>query len=748
MRTGEAIAAGGLGRVAAGIFAAWVCAAGTAVALADPPFVGVNAGAPVSGGSILFTNALAEDIAASGCRFVRINFIGGASGWDATRLGQYDQIVASARNHDLQILGIFSNETVSGYSQADWNQNYNTTGLNAYTTAYAQTCALLIDRYKNDIKLFELWNEPSCWAVDPNTNPLNPGCSYIWPRIFANLMAETYKACAAQGGTTFFEDHGIALVSGGLFAHDIAGTNPASATAYAHDVYNQTDIWNAFATDPLNPSGRTYPWHYFGYHFYLNGGSAVSTAELDAYFNRNVGGHVNDGIHQEQMNHGDSAPIIVTEFGWTTEGVGEELKADNLTDSFNWMRTQSAIVAAMWYQYNCCDPNGDWGLTQGIGNYEPAWYALADQAGVFSPPVADFSADPTSGDAPLQVQFTELATGAITAYDWDFGDGNTSGLASPVHNYASAGTYTVSLTVSGPGGADTETKTDYINVTIPVGAGDLDTNGTVDLRDFAWFTRCFTGAGNQSPPAGCAGGAGGTVAPVVTYGLAESLGELGVSIAMDDALAGLIGTLEAGGFHDAVPGGVAGGLADLTDGAPGINLEAVLADFSRPSLQVVYTLSPPVSIQAIRVIAANSDGRVFQNYDVAYSVPGDPGFNTLLTGVTTGPFGQSNNGSIGASYTQIAGTAFGPVATDVDALRFTFFCVSQTTGEFRDPYDAFEPGDVDGLGQAFQATIVKEIDVIAFNGEFTPNVADLDSDGDADLDDLELLVAVLVGPNP
>ncbi|MFN8455488.1 MAG: PKD domain-containing protein [Anaerolineae bacterium] len=81
------------------------------------------------------------------------------------------------------------------------------------------------------------------------------------------------------------------------------------------------------------------------------------------------------------------------------------------------------------------------------------------------PPVAAFTATPTSGPATLNVQFTDHSSGVITAWLWDFGDGTSgSALQSPTHTYATAGVYNVSLTVSGPGGSDTETKPNYITV--------------------------------------------------------------------------------------------------------------------------------------------------------------------------------------------------------------------------------------------------------------------------------------------
>ena len=77
---------------------------------------------------------------------------------------------------------------------------------------------------------------------------------------------------------------------------------------------------------------------------------------------------------------------------------------------------------------------------------------------------AAFTANPQSGQPPLNVVFTDGSTGDITAWSWGFGDGGISTVQYPGHIYASAGTYTVSLTVSGPGGSDTETKAGYIIV--------------------------------------------------------------------------------------------------------------------------------------------------------------------------------------------------------------------------------------------------------------------------------------------
>lgn len=81
------------------------------------------------------------------------------------------------------------------------------------------------------------------------------------------------------------------------------------------------------------------------------------------------------------------------------------------------------------------------------------------------PPNADFSGSPTSGGPPLTVDFTNLSSGEYDTCAWDFGDGGTSAICdNPSHEYTTVGVYPVSLTVSGPGGSDTEKKKDYITI--------------------------------------------------------------------------------------------------------------------------------------------------------------------------------------------------------------------------------------------------------------------------------------------
>ena len=85
---------------------------------------------------------------------------------------------------------------------------------------------------------------------------------------------------------------------------------------------------------------------------------------------------------------------------------------------------------------------------------------------VSSIPSANFSADITTGCAPLEVQFLDESSDNVNAWNWTFPGGNpsTSNERNPIVNYINPGNYTVELTVTSDAGDDVLTRTDYITV--------------------------------------------------------------------------------------------------------------------------------------------------------------------------------------------------------------------------------------------------------------------------------------------
>ncbi|UCE04689.1 MAG: PKD domain-containing protein, partial [bacterium] len=89
-------------------------------------------------------------------------------------------------------------------------------------------------------------------------------------------------------------------------------------------------------------------------------------------------------------------------------------------------------------------------------------------------PTADF----TYTTSDLTVTFTDQSDdpdGSIVSWDWNFDDGGTSTEQNPTHTYASAGTYSVTLTVT-----DNESATDAISkdVTVSTGGGGISLTAT------------------------------------------------------------------------------------------------------------------------------------------------------------------------------------------------------------------------------------------------------------------------------
>jgi PKD repeat protein len=70
----------------------------------------------------------------------------------------------------------------------------------------------------------------------------------------------------------------------------------------------------------------------------------------------------------------------------------------------------------------------------------------------------------SEGQSPLNVRFESTSAGEIASYDWEFGNGLTGITETTGHMYTAAGIYTVTHTVTGPGGSDTFVLDDAITV--------------------------------------------------------------------------------------------------------------------------------------------------------------------------------------------------------------------------------------------------------------------------------------------
>lgn len=232
-------------------------------------------------------------------------------------------------------------------------------------------------------------------------------------------------------------------------------------------------------------------------------------------------------------------------------------------------------------------------------------------------PSASFEADVTSGLPGLTVQFTNSSTGDIDSYLWDFGDGITSTDPNPVGVvYTTAGTFDVSLTVSGARGSSTQTSDGFIEIAdIPTaGFSCLSTQGFAPLT-----TTCVSSAVGATTTQWTFTNGTETVissdeSPVVTLTTAGvfDVTQTVTNVVGTDTVMGLIEvrplTLSVTPVNGVGPGnatlsadtdGLTGLITWTVDGVFAGNVESLVYDFDAPgtySIQFEFgSFSPPVS---------------------------------------------------------------------------------------------------------------------------------------------------------
>ncbi len=121
---------------------------------------------------------------------------------------------------------------------------------------------------------------------------------------------------------------------------------------------------------------------------------------------------------------------------------------------------------------------------------------------VFENPAASFNGDaPLSGCIPLSVSFNDLSTpgdGAITNWQWDFGDGNSSTTQNPSHSFTTVGIYAVSLQVTDEHGCtDDMTIQNYVTAsTKPTVAFSANATTNCAVPFAVQFTNTSSGFGS------------------------------------------------------------------------------------------------------------------------------------------------------------------------------------------------------------------------------------------------------------
>jgi glucose/arabinose dehydrogenase/type 1 glutamine amidotransferase len=175
-------------------------------------------------------------------------------------------------------------------------------------------------------------------------------------------------------------------------------------------------------------------------------------------------------------------------YEWTNEGDGYVRPFDNelwefrldggqvydinpLLDSFEFLRPMDMTFGPDGALYVI-----EWGIGFGGNNADSGIYRIEYTGGGLRP-IAQASAEPTSGTVPLTVAFSSAGSGHPSGlpvtYHWVFGDGGESTEPNPTHTYTAPGAYTARLTVT----AEDDTSS---SATVQITAGNTAPEVTLE----------------------------------------------------------------------------------------------------------------------------------------------------------------------------------------------------------------------------------------------------------------------------
>jgi PKD repeat protein len=242
---------------------------------------------------------------------------------------------------------------------------------------------------------------------------------------------------------TFLGTGGEGTFTGQLSGDTLSIENPGHDTNGATCTYIRTMSAIRSMSATYNATGK---WNYSTSNVWNNCGDS----------------NYNESGSAEITQNGNSVTIYVINIGITYTG---SINGANYTVSATYSEEGGTTTQTLNFTLTSSisgQGNSSWTWTEPGYSCNGGFAFTLQKQGV--PVSANFSADPMNGVAPMSVSFTDESAGSITSWSWNFGDGSSITEQNPSHTYVNSGTYTVSLTVTGPAGSDTETKTAYITV--------------------------------------------------------------------------------------------------------------------------------------------------------------------------------------------------------------------------------------------------------------------------------------------
>ena len=114
-----------------------------------------------------------------------------------------------------------------------------------------------------------------------------------------------------------------------------------------------------------------------------------------------------------------------------------------------------------------CSGDNSTQSVEDVGEETPGENTGGGSGGIVAEPVASFTISSSGGEAPHDVTFTSTSTGEINSWLWNVDDDSDfeSNYFSFTHTYETAGSFDISLTVTGPGGQNIFTEYNAVTIT-------------------------------------------------------------------------------------------------------------------------------------------------------------------------------------------------------------------------------------------------------------------------------------------
>ena len=160
--------------------------------------------------------------------------------------------------------------------------------------------------------------------------------------------------------------------------------------------------------------------------------------------------------------------------GWCTNDLVLHAASDTSAATFQWYRDGVALVGSTDSLLHLAEDSLGTGIYQvriTFGNR-----CLLRSITIVDDvlPVIQFTATPLTGCAPLSVAFTDQSTAdTLSSVQWSFGDGDSSSTFSPVHQYTTPGTYSVSVHVEGSNGCSADSTAQDLVLVLPTPEADF-----------------------------------------------------------------------------------------------------------------------------------------------------------------------------------------------------------------------------------------------------------------------------------